>query len=244
MGGVDLPGYGVHLERLALESRGLEHLGMQAVNDILVAALHLTVALWNIEHGVRCGRVSILMPVDLRPRGWSGEVVANLSVLARTLTKPADRSLHRVLAVVAGQTARMDRERTLAALLEFIGQEAVLAGPLRRALPALVGITGNRLVDTAALAYMGRLDAPLSFGPEAGETVAVWYSPPARMPLGVSVGAVMAGERLHLAFRYRQPLFGPDAACRFADHYALLLAHLIGVMSEEGETSPVPRSRA
>ncbi|MGH2689830.1 MAG: hypothetical protein ACRDKW_13650 [Actinomycetota bacterium] len=230
-GGADLPGYGVHLERLDAESRGLEQLGPDAVNDVLVAVLHLTVALWNIEHGVRCVRASILMPVNLRPAVWAGDVVANLSVLARTVTNPADRSLHRVLAGVSSQTARMERERTLPALLELIGQESILPGRLRRALPALVGITGNRLVDTAALAWMGRLDHPPSFGPEAGHTVSVWDSPPARMPLGVSVGAVMAGGPPHVAFRYRRPLFSPDAACRFADHNASLLAHLLGAMS-------------
>lgn len=231
-GGVDLPGYGIHLERLDAETRGLEQLDPGAVNEILVAALHLTVALWNIEHGVRCGRVSVLMPVDLRPERWRHDVVANLSVLARTLTRPGDRSLHKVLGAVATQTSTMDRERTLAALVEFIGQDAWLPAPVRRALPALLPITGNRLVDTAALAYLGRLDPPPSFGKEAGETLDVWFSPPARMPLGVSVGAITAGQRLHLAFRYRHPLLGANAACRFADHYLSLLTHLLDAMQE------------
>ena len=98
-------------------------------------------------------------------------------------------------------------------------------------------MTGNRLVDTAALVYLGRLDPPPSFGTEAGRTVDVWFSPPARMPLGISVGAVTAGEHLHLAFRYRHPLLAPDAACRFADHYVSLLAHLLHAM---GEAEKVP----
>lgn len=169
-GGADLPGYGIHLERLDAESRGLDRLDPGAVNDILFAALHLTVALCNFEHGVRCARVSVLMPVNLRPEGWRGDVVANLSVLARTLTKPGDRSLHKVLAAVVAQAGRMDQERTLTALLELIGQDSRLPAPLRRGLPVFPAITGNRLVDTAALAYLGRLDPPPLFGPEAGET--------------------------------------------------------------------------
>jgi NRPS condensation-like uncharacterized protein len=231
-GATDRPGYGIHLERLGAETRHLALLDPATVNKVLVASLHLTVALWNIEHGVRCGRVSVLMPVNLRPEEWRRDVVANLSVLARTMTKPADRSLHKVLAAVGAQVGTMERERTLAALLELIGQESRLPPPVRRALPALLAITGNRLVDTAALAYLGRLDPPPSFGAEAGETVDVWYSPPARMPLGVSVGAVTVGDGLHLAFRYRHPLFAADAACRFADHYVSLLAHLLGAVSE------------
>jgi NRPS condensation-like uncharacterized protein len=234
-GGADLPGYGIHLERPGAEIRRLDHLDPAAVNELLVGALHLTVALWNIEHGVRCGRVSVLMPVNLRPEGWRREVVANLSVLARTLTRPADRSLHKVVETVTAQTGRMEKERTHAALLELIGQESHLPSALRRALPALLGITGNRLVDTAALVYLGRLDPPPSFGPEAGETVDVWFSPPARMPLGLSVGALTTGERLHLAFRYRHALLDADATCRFADHYVSLLAHVIDATGQAGK---------
>jgi hypothetical protein len=131
----------------------------------------------------------------------------------------------------------MEKERTLAALLELIGQESRLPAPLRRALPALLGVTGNRLVDSAALAYAGRLDPAPSFGPGAGQTVDVWYSPPARMPLGISVGALMTGECLHLAFRYRHPLLDANAARRFARHYVSLLAHLAGSMAEAGKDS-------
>ncbi|MEX2586681.1 MAG: hypothetical protein WD602_01630 [Actinomycetota bacterium] len=225
--GRDVPGYGIHLEEVRGAPELLAEMNDREVNDYLVAALHLAVAVWNIERGVRCGRVSILMPVNLRPDSWVGEVFANLSVLARTLTKPSDRSLHRVLNVVGAQTAAMSKDQSLVALVELVGQDARLPGPLRRALPALVNVTGNRLVDTAALAFVGRVEADLNFGAEAGEVEGVWFSPPARMPLGVSVGAVFDGTRLNLAFRYRHPLMNGEAVCRFSDHYLNLLSHLI-----------------
>jgi hypothetical protein len=50
------------------------------------------------------------------------------------------------------------------------------------------------------------------------------------MPLGLSLGALTAGGRLHLAFRYRHPLFSEAAASRFADYYLGLLAHLLGTL--------------
>lgn len=46
-----------------------------------------------------------------------------------------------------------------------------------------------------------------------------------RTPLGV---ATVAGRlRLHLCFRYRHSLFGPDAAGRFAERYLAELDRLL-----------------
>jgi hypothetical protein len=82
----------------------------------------------------------------------------------------------------------------------------------------LLPLTGN-LADTSMLSNLGKLDELPWFGPDAGATVEVWFSPPARMPLGLAIGAVTAASRLHLAFRYRLRLFDADAARRFADGY-------------------------
>jgi NRPS condensation-like uncharacterized protein len=199
-----------------------------------MAALHLAIALWNIEHGVHCGRISVLMPVNLRPASWRDEVVGNFSLLARVVTTPEQRTLRRVLREVAAQTGRMEREDTLAALIEVLARTASLPVWAKRAAPALLAVTGNRLVDTAQISYLGRLEDLPEFGPEAGETQELWYSPPARMPLGLSVGALVAAGRLHLAFRYRPPLLGEEAAGRFADYYLSLLGHLV---SKKGASS-------
>ncbi len=78
------------------------------------------------------------------------------------------------------------------------------------------------------LGPLGRIDEPPSFGPDAGETTELWFSAPARMPCGLSLGAATVGGQLHLAFRYRHPLFSPDAARRFADRYLTELVRLRG----------------
>jgi hypothetical protein len=102
-----------------------------------------------------------------------------------------------------------------------------------RWLPARLAVTGNRLVDTAALSYLGRLDVP-SFGHDAGDPLEVWFSPPARMPLGLPLGAVIAAGRLHLAVRYRRPLMSADAARRFAYRCVLLLGHVLDQDRQDG----------
>jgi NRPS condensation-like uncharacterized protein len=78
------------------------------------------------------------------------------------------------------------------------------------------------------LSNLGQISEPLDFGPEAGETTEVWFSPPARMPLGLAIGTVTAAGRLHLAIRYRHRLFGSEAAQRFSDRYILELKRFLG----------------
>ncbi len=228
-GGVDRPGYGIHQVRLSLEqTQALNSLGDGArVNNVLVAALHVAIALWNIEHGVRCGRISVLMPVNLRPAHLRAEMVGNFSLMVRVLTTPEQRSLGRVVLTVTDQVQRMKNGDTLAALIELLARTASLPIWAKRVAPAVLAITGNRLVDTAQLANLGVVDELPSFGRDAGDTRELWYSPPARMPLGLSVGAVEAAGRLHLAFCYRHPLLSPDGACRLADYYLSVLDQLV-----------------
>jgi hypothetical protein len=78
---------------------------------------------------------------------------------------------------------------------------------------------------------------PPSFGLGAGRTVGLWFSPPARMPLGLTIGAVTVEDRLHLVFRHRHRLFDARAARLFAGRY---IAELDLFISETltGETPP------
>lgn len=89
----------------------------------------------------------------------------------------------------------------------------------KQSLVVLQPLTGNRLVDTAMLGQLGWLETAPAFGPDAGETLELWFSVPARAPLALCVGAVTVAGCLHLTFRYPRRLFGPEAARRFADCY-------------------------
>lgn len=78
-------------------------------------------------------------------------------------------------------------------------------------------------MDSALLSNIGVLDEPPSFGPDAGETTEMWFSAPARMPLGLSIGTVTIAGCLHIALRYRHPQFDQDAVRRFAQRYEAAL---------------------
>lgn len=229
-GGRDEPGYGFHHVRLS-ERRTRAVLaaaeGPSTVNDLLLTALHLAVVGWNADHGVTPRRIGVLVPVNLWPERPDG-LVGNYTLPVRvTTTRDAQTSLPDVLASITEQTRTIKESNTAAALIEVLGRPAGLPIWAKRALPGLLWLTGNRLVDTAQLSNLGRIEEAPRFG-DAGEVSELWFSPPARMPLGLSVGVATVRDRLHLAFRYRHRLLGPRAAHRFAALYLLGLDLVAG----------------
>lgn len=220
-GAVDRPGYGFHHLRLSADQT--ERLVTKdlpgTVNDILVAALNLTIAEWNDDHGMGARRIAVMVPVNMRPSDWQQEVVGNVLLPVRVSTDPADRSSPMAaLEAVVEQSRRLKESGTGGALIEVLGRSTSFGLGAKEASSPLLKLAGNRLACSALLSNLANLDDPPSFG-DAGETTEVWFSAPARMPLGLSVGVVTLAGRLHAVFRYRHPLFGPEAAARFADRY-------------------------
>ena len=101
----------------------------------------------------------------------------------------------------------------------------------------LAPLTAHDRVDCAMLGDLGPIgDAP-SFGPDAGETVELWFSPPSRSPRILCVGALVVAGRLQLTFRYPLRLLGPDAARRFADAYVAQLRDVAAAASPQPRLS-------
>lgn len=225
------PGYGFHLVRLSqADTRAVvDHPHPGTVNDVLLAAHHRAIARWNAAHHVRCRRIGVLVPANLRPREWREEMVGNFSLPARITTNRRNRrSPGATLAAVTTQTSRKKQTGIGTAMIEVLGQSRLLPLWAKQLLMWLLPLTRNRLVDTSMLSNLGSLDDLPSFGPGAGEVTEVWFSPPARMPLGLAIGVATVSGSLHLSFRYRHRLFGPAAAARFADGYVEELHSIIG----------------
>lgn len=209
-----------------------EHAG--TVNDLLLSALHLTIATWNAEHGARRGRIAVLVPANLRPAAWREDVAGNFALPARVSTNPRTRRSRRaVLGAVTGQTVRKKRSGMGGAILELLRHTDALPLWAKAGMVKLLPLTGNRLVDTSMFSNLGVLSEPLDFGEDAGPVTEVWFSPPSRMPLGVCVGAVTSAGRLHLVFRHRHSQCSEEAAARFADRYLVELDHLSRALSPE-----------
>jgi NRPS condensation-like uncharacterized protein len=218
--GEDEAGYGFHHVALSPEETRqlVEADGSVTVNDLLLAALTVAAERWNAVHGRACGRIGVLVPVNLRPKQWQTDVVTNLVLDTRVSTGPLDRrSRRQLLDALAHQTRRIKRWGTGAAVFEVLALSPRLPMSVKQPLSPVLAMTGDRLVDTALLSNLGSVAKLPSFGPEAGEATGLWFSAPTRMPGGLSVGAASAGGRLCLSFRYRRPLFGPTAARHFAE---------------------------
>jgi len=216
----DEPGYGFHLVKLSADDTRLaastDHPGPS--QKVLLAALHLAIGDWNLEYGQPGRRVGVLVPVNLRPDGWRHERVGNFSVTARISTGRRHRAgPASALKSITTQMTRNRRSRTGVALLGALDRTHLLPLWAKQSQVVLQPLTGNRLVDTAMLANLGTVEDPVSFGPDAGEAVELWFSIPARVPECLCIGAVTMSGRLQLVIRYPHRLFSPDAASRFGD---------------------------
>ncbi|HEX2274089.1 MAG TPA: hypothetical protein VHG90_09485 [Acidimicrobiales bacterium] len=245
-GGRGVPGYALHFLRLdAPRTRALRETARDGltVNDLLVAALHLTVARWNAEHASPCRRLSVLMPVNLRPRRQWREGFGNLTFMVPVVTLPR----HRV-----SPSATVDAVRRRTRRIKEHGAAAAVAGCLRhvQSLPAVArrGIVRlaarERVMPTTLLSNLGALEHDLDFGPGVGPPTHVWFSPPAKMPLGLAIGALTANDQLHVVLRVRHPLLGPEARGRLAASYESALDALVDARNRPAQPLPARRRAA
>ncbi len=237
-GSKDRPGYGFH--HLVVDTAQTAALTTKAdpgtsVNDLLLAALHLALDSWNSAHGGAPGRLSVLMPVNLRPKSSWYEVFGNFTFMVPVVTRPEDRSDPTTISTIRRRTRRIKDERTPAAAVSLLNVLQHLPSPAKRSIARLAA--SERVIPTAILSNLGRLDEDLDFGHELPARE-VWFSPPTRMPMGLAVGAVTAAGRLHLVFRYRHPLFSPADVARFADRYVTALDQ-VATHARAGRTSLV-----
>jgi NRPS condensation-like uncharacterized protein len=220
------PGYGFRQVVIPVQRQDFNprRFGPSATtNDLMMAALHLTIDSWNAARSRPCDCISVLMPVNFRPMDWHFDVVGNLTLGGRIITTPAQRASPEAL-----MTAVIDRSNWLKA---GGGLTRLFDVPswLYKLLPILISRLPRSIKQTrnsSVLTYFGRIDPRYipQFGGEAGEIIETWGSPPVMMPVGVAVGGAIFRGRLYLGLRYRRALFDAGAAQRFTD---LFLDHLM-----------------
>jgi NRPS condensation-like uncharacterized protein len=203
--------------------------GMDAsVNDHLLAAMHLTLDRWNREVGASAQKMSVMMPVNLRPREWFYEGVGFYTFFESIATQPTDRrDPETALDHITEQTQEVKQEKRYLGYLEWLNlvPDAVPLSVKKR-LPKLLDGPGERLLDTAVLSNLGRLPEPLpALSGEAPESL--WCTPPCWLPTPVSIGVVTVGDEMHLGFRYTQAAFDGEEADAFADCYCERVADVV-----------------
>jgi len=219
-GGYALQRHALPLEQLAREPRAVER---ATLNDLLLAALHQAVDQWNADHGVRSGRISVTTTVNLRPREWRQEIVANLSLFGSISTHPSDRATRlRTLETVAAQTRRLKERHTARFWVGLFGHSHLVPTWVRSPVFTWLSSSTNPFLDTAVLSNIGVL-APFDFGPRAGPLLEAWFSAPVWMPVGLLILVASTGGTLHLVLRHHLSVLDEAAAAEFMHLFASLL---------------------
>ena len=224
----DRPGYGFVLTSAPVPRPTRSGDGpYPTVNDLLVAALILTVDQWNAAHGCRSGTIRITVPVNDRDpqRRWEGP--GNLSRLIRVTARPGQRAdAADLLAQVAAQTRAAKRQPRPG--LDAVSR-LLAAGWAPTAVKRHMARLARRLArplctDTSLVSNLGMLPDPPGFSGSGQEPL--WLSGPAPMPRGLAVGAVTVAGRLQLSVHYRHALLDSGAAADFTAAYCRALAGL------------------
>lgn len=185
-------------------------------NDVLLAASMLTVERWNAARGIASDRISVTMPVNIRPRDWFWEIVGNYASFLPVSTRQRDRSdLAAATAVVARQTEHRRRLQRVRGLFDLLKVGRGLPLIVKRMAPVLLNIAGSRFIDSIVVSNLGRLPDPPSFDDKI--PAELWFSPPCMLPIGVGIGTATTAGHLHLALRYRFERFDEAAAVAFTD---------------------------
>jgi NRPS condensation-like uncharacterized protein len=189
------------------------------VNDVLIGGLAVAIRRWNERHGHAARRVSISMPVNLRPPTWRSDIVANFASYVTVSLGANDHDrLARAVEVTGRRTRAIKRDHLSGTVIDLLAVPSMLSVTTQRRLQDLIPLSGDVVVDTASLSNLGVLDALPLLG-EAGSVRAIWCSPPGRMPLGASLGVVTVEGALYVTLRYRHAQFDREAATAFLDLY-------------------------
>lgn len=223
------PGYGiVHLGLDPTETASLLARRRQpaTLNDVLLGGLAVAIRAFNAERGLAPGTVSMQMPLNLRPDTHANELVSNVvasvsvPVFAEEQSDVATAQL-----AAAERTAALKARRDAGGIIPSPGMVGSWPVGMVDLAMRVLGPRSASRIDTAVLSNLGRLEPVPAFGPDAGATTELWFSPPAKMPGGVAIGAATAGGALMLTVRYCREQFDADGAARFADTLRTTLLH-------------------
>jgi NRPS condensation-like uncharacterized protein len=220
-GSNERPGYGFSLlqlgpeELMAVTARRREG---ATINDVLLAGFAVTIRRWNERHGSPAAPLMLTMPVNLRAEEWRNEVLGNFaSYVSVRFATQEQTSIPVAVAAARSRTRKIKSQGAAGLAVDLLElPTATLPTVVKQRFQDLIALTGSRLLDTAMLSNLGRLEAVPHLGESAGEVRHVWFSPPGRMPMGASLGAASYDGTLFLCLRYRHTLFDADAASAFS----------------------------
>jgi NRPS condensation-like uncharacterized protein len=203
----ELPTDGYHFRHVAMEMRDLTNAASYyadaTVEDALLTEVARAVYEWNASRGKAWGQVRVTVPIDRRPGGEKALALGNQTGYGTVALDLAEVSGN-PLASVSAQTRHLRTTAVEADAMARTFAEPWAPFGIRRALKRPLDKRTASRVDSTMLANLGSVEK-LWFG--AVRTGALWYAPPAPLPMGLAVGAVQYANRMHLTLRYRRSMF-------------------------------------
>lgn len=201
------PTRGYRFRHVAMDIRDLtnaaSYYAEATIEDALLTEVARAIYEWNASQGKAWGQVRVTVPIDRRPKEDEYVVLGNHTGYGAVVLDLAEVAGN-PLASVAAQTKHLRRKAAETDPVARAFAEPWAPFGVRRALKRPTDRRTASRIDTTMLAHLGTAP-PLWFG--AVRTGALWYAPPAPLPMGLAVGAVRYGNRMHLTLRYRRSLF-------------------------------------
>lgn len=194
--------------------------GASTMNDVMLGALVLAVRRWNAKHHADTGMISVMVPVNVRPKAWAAEVLGNFaSYIPVAVTQTVPDNLDDLIAAVTQRTQWSKRHHTASAMFDLLTMFLrLLPVGLKERWKSRVPQTRVELQDTAIFSNLGRLDLP-DLGSDAGAVRSAWISPPVRFTRGFGIGVIFLPDSMHISLRYHRALFDEASASAFAQLY-------------------------
>lgn len=195
------------------------------LNEYFAAASILAIDRWNSEHGEEPGRISVEMPVNLRPMGsfyqWMGNWCSSVSISSR----PKDRvDFDTLLQKVKSRTRSVFENGLAYTLVYMAAWTRFLPFGVVKFLSRLQVGTG---ADTTVVSFLGNVIRFQDASGDEGATIkvidGVLFGPVCHRT-GCSVWFYILRDRLKITFAYRDTLLTTDQAGEFLE----LLAHMLG----------------
>ena len=194
------------------------------LNDLLLASCFRVVEKWNQQHGIRCKKISIMVPVDVGRRA-SRQVVSNQVSYISPATSPQDRAdPAALLRKTSTARIRLLRDGGAVSIIYFTYFLSFLPLPALRGIGRLL-LRTRLFVDSILVTNVG----PIWLTPRssAGRQTSIGDATihevtgvtPVVTPFRMGIYAGIYNEALNIALTYRTSLVSEEKAQAFLDLY-------------------------
>jgi len=193
-----------------------------SVNDILLAACFRTVEKWNRSWGKTSKKITVMVPVNLRPTGFR-DVISNQVSFVSVSIGPRDRAdPARLLRAVNAKMREAIKHGTAFAMVYFLHSCSRLPLPVMKVVARFFILT-RVYIDTVLLTNLGVV---WPSGAEGGEAqmgglriVNFVGAVPVVDPMGMSIYAGVYNRSLTVCLAYKTAYFSKEQARVFLDLY-------------------------